>query len=125
MFSILFDINWIIHKEFVLVGKAVNCAYYCDVLRRLLENARRLRTELWRQKNWLLHHNNALSHTSFLTREFFTKSNMTTIPHSPYSSDLAPCDLSVSRHFYALEVIEAKSLALLSTLTEHDFQDVF
>jgi hypothetical protein len=34
--------------------------------------------ELWRQKkNWLLHHGNALSHTSFLTRElfFFTKNN--------------------------------------------------
>jgi hypothetical protein len=30
-----------------------------------------LRPKLWRQKNWLLQHNNAPSHTSFFTREFF------------------------------------------------------
>jgi hypothetical protein len=35
------------------------------------ENVRRLRPELWRQNNWLLHHDNASSHTSFFTREFF------------------------------------------------------
>jgi hypothetical protein len=31
-------------------------------------------------KNWLLHHGNALSHTSFFTRDFLTKSNMTVVP---------------------------------------------
>jgi hypothetical protein len=42
-------------------------------LRRLLENVRRLRPELWRQKNWLLHNDNARSHTSSFTREFLPK----------------------------------------------------
>jgi hypothetical protein len=37
-------------------------------LRRLRENARRLRPELWQQKNWLLHQDNAPSHTSFFTK---------------------------------------------------------
>jgi hypothetical protein len=32
---------------------------------------RTFRRELWRQKNWLLHHDNAPSHTSVFTREFF------------------------------------------------------
>jgi hypothetical protein len=35
----------------------------------------------WQQNNWLLHHGNALSHTSVFTREFLTKNNMT---HPPY-----------------------------------------
>jgi hypothetical protein len=34
-------------------------AHYCDVLPLLHENVRRLRFELWGQKNWLLHHDNA------------------------------------------------------------------
>jgi hypothetical protein len=62
---------------------------------------RRLRPELWRQKNWLLHQDNSPYHTSFFTREF------------------------LSHHFDAIKVIEAESLAVLITLTEHDFQDAF
>jgi hypothetical protein len=96
MLITFFDINGIIHKEFVLAGQTVNSAYYCDISWRLCENVRRLRPEIWRQ-NWLLHHNNAPSHTSFFTREFLTKNNMTGIPHPPYSPDLAPCNFSVSR----------------------------
>jgi hypothetical protein len=59
MLIIFFDIKGIAHKEFVLAGQTVNYAYSCDVLRRLCENVRRLRPEIWRQKNWLLHHDNA------------------------------------------------------------------
>jgi histone-lysine N-methyltransferase SETMAR len=79
--------------------------------------------------NWLLHHNNTLSHTSFLT-----KNNMTVVLHPPYSSDLVPCDFSLfpqlkiklkGRHFDTIERIEAESQAVLNTLTEHDFQDAF
>jgi hypothetical protein len=46
-------------KTFVLEGQTVNATYYCDVLRRLRESVRRL------GPNWLLHQDNAPSHTSF------------------------------------------------------------
>jgi hypothetical protein len=42
MLIIFFDIKEIVHKEFVLEGQTVNSAYYCEVLRRLRENMRRL-----------------------------------------------------------------------------------
>jgi hypothetical protein len=56
---------------------------------------------------------------------------MAVVPHPPYSPD--SWDFCVSsiedklngRHFDTIEVIEAKSQAVLSTLTEHDFQDTF
>jgi hypothetical protein len=35
---IFFDIKRIVHKEFVLAGRTVSSAYYCDVLQRLCEN---------------------------------------------------------------------------------------
>jgi uncharacterized protein YecT (DUF1311 family) len=70
-------------KELVLTGQKVNSAYYGGILRRLRENVRRLRAELSRrQKNWLLHHDNAPTHTSFFTREFFTMNNITIAHHS-------------------------------------------
>jgi hypothetical protein len=86
MLIIFFDMKRIVHKEFALAGQTVNFAQYYNVLRRLHENVRRLRPELWRQQNWLLHHDNTASHTSFFTREFLTKNNMTVIPHPPYFS---------------------------------------
>jgi hypothetical protein len=43
-------------------------------------NVRSLRPEIWRQMDRLLHHDNAPSHTSFFTREFFTTKNMTVVP---------------------------------------------
>jgi hypothetical protein len=82
MLIIVFDIKGIVHKEFDLTGQTVNSAYYSDVLWRLRENVRRLRPELWRQTNWLLHHDNELSNTSFFTKEYFTKNNMT-VAHPP------------------------------------------
>ena len=40
----------------------------------------------------LLHHDNASSHTALRTREFSQNSGLKTLPHPPYSPDLAPCD---------------------------------
>jgi hypothetical protein len=81
----------------------------------------RLYPKLWRQKDWLLQHDNAPSHTLFLT-----KNNMTVAPHPPYLS-LFPqlkIKLKVCLSDTTL-VIEAESQAVLNTLTEHDFQDAF
>jgi hypothetical protein len=36
-----------VNKEFVLADQTVNFAYFCDALRGLRENMRRLRPELW------------------------------------------------------------------------------
>jgi hypothetical protein len=66
----------------VLAGQTDNSAYYCGVLWGLHDNVLRHHPELWQQKNWLLHHNNAPSHTSFLTREYFTKNNITVLTAS-------------------------------------------
>jgi hypothetical protein len=47
MLIIFFVIKGIVHKEFILAGQRVNSTYYCDVLRRLRENVRRLHPALW------------------------------------------------------------------------------
>jgi hypothetical protein len=117
-------------QEFFFAGQTVNSAYYCDALWRLLEDVRRLRPEHWRQKNWLLHHDNTLFRASFSPRDFFTKNNMTVVSHPPNTPDLSPCDFFQfprlkGRHFDTLEVIEAELRVVPNTLTEHDFQDAF
>jgi hypothetical protein len=104
MLIIFFGIKGIVHKEFVLAGQTDNSAYYCDVLRRLRENVRRLLPELWRQNKWLLHHDNA----------------RLTLPYSP---GIPPPPMKVKlkgSHFDTTEVIKGR----IAGCAEHDFQDV-
>jgi hypothetical protein len=82
--------------------------------------------EIWRQKNWLLHHDNTPSRISVFIGEFFTKNNMTVVPHRPYFSLFPPLKIKLKgRHFDRIEAIDAESQAVLNTLTEHYFQDAF
>jgi len=75
-----FDVKRNVHKEFVPTGQNVNSGFYCDVLRRLRENLRRRRPKLWREQTWLLHHDNAPSHTSVLTQQYLAKNKIAVIP---------------------------------------------
>jgi hypothetical protein len=64
-------------------------------LRWLRKNGRTLRPEPWRQKNWLLHHDNAPSHTSFFTRECFTPQKIW-LSSPTHRLIMAPCDFYVA-----------------------------
>jgi histone-lysine N-methyltransferase SETMAR len=93
--SLFFDVKGIVHCEFVPPNTTINSDFYRDVLRRLRENVRRKRPELWHNHNWLLHRDNTPAHTSLKTTEFVTNNNMIIVPCSPYSPDLAPCDFTL------------------------------
>jgi hypothetical protein len=43
-------------------------------------------------QSWVLHHDNAPAHLSFLVRNFLAKNETTVVPQPPYSPDLAPAD---------------------------------
>ena len=92
MLICFFDQKGIVHKEFVPPGQTVNAAFYVEVLKRLKENVRMKRPDQWRNNTWLLHHDNAPAHAALLTLRFLTDNNITVVPHSPYSPDLAPSD---------------------------------
>jgi hypothetical protein len=119
-----------VHKEFVPTGQTVNSGFCCDVLRRLRENVRRNRLELWRKQTWLLNHDNSPSHSPVLAQQFLAKYKMAVIPYPPYSPDLVPCEFFLfqkikmevkGRWFDNIELIQAESQRVLDTLTEKDF----
>ena len=126
-------IRWLVHEDRQRTIKEI-AQFYCSVLRRLREDIRRERPELWRAGNSLLHDDNAPSHRALATREFLAHNNITTFPHSPYSPDLAPCDfflfpkmklLLKGRRFDGLEDIQRESQNVLGKLREQDFQHAF
>jgi hypothetical protein len=69
MLIVFFCVKWIVHCEFVPPNSTINSDFYeyCDDLRCLRENVWWERPELWRNVNWLLHHDNAPAHTSLKT----------------------------------------------------------
>ena len=92
MLVCFFDIQGIVHREFIPRGQTVNQEFYLGVLKRLRERVRRTRPELWRTGKWLIHHDNAPAHTVLRIRQFFTSQGMTLVPHPPYSPDVTPAD---------------------------------
>jgi len=94
MLIVFSDIQGIVHKEFVPPGQTVNCKFYCEVLKQLREGIRRKCPETWKNNNWLLHHDNAPTHTSIIVRQFLTSKNITVIPHPPFCLTLPPVTFS-------------------------------
>jgi hypothetical protein len=80
----LFYGNGVVHLEFVPHGQIANGQIYLEVMNQLREAKRRKRPEGWRNKTWMLYHENATAHTS-LVSEFLAKYETTVAPQQPYS----------------------------------------
>ena len=93
MLIAFFDVRGIVHKEFLPQGQTINQHIYKDILRRLMQSVREKRQELWDEKSWVLHHDNAPSHNALSIREFLAKNNIAVMDQPPYSPDLVPCDI--------------------------------
>jgi histone-lysine N-methyltransferase SETMAR len=83
-----FDIDGLVHHEFMPPGPSVTGHLYVQVLQRLVWRKRRNR---W-QGQWFLHHDNTPSHTSLVVQQFLAEKNIPVITQPPYSPDLAPSD---------------------------------
>ena len=119
MLIVFFYWKGIVHCEFVPRGETVNKEFYLNVLKRLREVVRRKRPGAWTNNTWLLHHDNAPAHASFLIREFLTNHETTVVPQPHYSPDLAPSDFFFfpkfksslkGRRFQKVEEIEENSI---------------
>jgi hypothetical protein len=90
-FTEFFDINGLVHHEFVLPGQSVTGHFYVQVLQRLHNVFQRKRHDTW-QGQWFLHHNNASSQTSLVVQQFLAEKNIPVITQPPYSPDLVLSD---------------------------------
>ena len=52
----------------------------------------RKRPELFKSGQWHLNQDNTPTHKSIVVTSYLTEMGIKTVPHPPYSPDLAPCD---------------------------------
>ena len=82
----------VIHKEFVPEGATINAVYYKGVMEKLLNRIRHVRPGMCESGDWLLLHNNALSHNVTIVKQFLAQQKVTVLDHPMFSPDLAPAD---------------------------------
>ena len=87
-----FDITGMIYMHWVPTGQTVNKEYYVEVLREFRKRFRRKRPALIKSGQWHFNQDNAPVYNSILVTDYLTKMSIKTVPHPPYSPDLAPCD---------------------------------
>jgi len=134
MLLAFFDSESIVHHEYAPDGQTVNKEFYLEVLRRLRESVRRKRPEKWLDGNWILHHDNAPAHTSYLVQQFLVKHCTAQLQRPPYSPDLAPCDFFLfprlkkvlkGYRFEATEDIKQNSTKTLLGIPKEEFAKCF
>ncbi|GFS15908.1 mariner Mos1 transposase [Elysia marginata] len=87
LLSIFWDSEGVIHTEFLEQGNTVNSTI-CEHTGETESELRRVRSE----KVSIIHHDNARPHTSLETRTAIDRLGLRTLPHPPYSPDLASSD---------------------------------
>jgi len=131
---VFFDWQGVIHYEFVPRGQTVNKEFYVAVLKHLRVAVRRDRPQLWMNQNWVLHHNNAPAHSSFLVCNFLAKNETTVVPQPPYSPDLSPVDFFLfpnlksslkGRRFDTFDEIQKNSTKELFAIPKEAFHKAF
>lgn len=134
MLTVFFDYRGVVHSEFLPECLTVNKEYYLSVMRRLREQIRRKRPDLWKENSWILHHDNAPSHKAIIVNEFLTKHSTNTIEQPPYSPDMAPADFFLfpklklplrGTRFQSVEDIKENSRRELNSIPEAAFQKCF
>ena len=85
-----FESTGMIYMHWVPTGQTVNKEYYVEVLREFRKRFHRKRPALFKSGQWHFHQDNAPVHNSILVTDYLSKMGIKTVPHPPYSPDLAP-----------------------------------
>ncbi|GFX53690.1 histone-lysine N-methyltransferase SETMAR [Trichonephila clavipes] len=73
-------------------NKTINSEVHCHQLDKLNDALQQKRSELINRKDVVFHQDNARPHTSLVTRRKLLQLEWDTMPHPPYSPDLASTD---------------------------------
>ena len=129
-----FDSTGMSYMHWVPTGLAVNKEYYVEVLREFSKRFRRKGPALFKSGQWHFHQDNAPVLNSILVTNYLTKMDIKTVPHRPYSPDVAPCDFWLfpklkekprgCRHETIEEMKEAVT-KVIDTFTQEDFDGAF
>ena len=85
---------------------------------------------LFKSGQWHFHQDNTPVHNSIFVTDYLTKMGINTVPHPPYSPDLAPCDFWLfpqlrGCRYETIEEMKEAVTKVIDTLTQEDFLGAF
>jgi len=95
LLSVWWNSTGVIHWELLPSGHTVNAVVYCQQLDRVAEKLK------GKQDLVYFLHDNARPHVATMTRDKLLELKWKTLPHPPYSPDLAPTDYHLFRSLTA------------------------
>ena len=108
------------HKEFVPSGQIVNGEFWCGILRWLRENVRCKWPEISKNRDWLLHHDNAPAHTSLVVWQIITWPLFPTLPtHLTWPPAISTCYLQWNSGWKGGFCIYWRDPSTITTGTKH------
>ena len=90
MLICFFDLQGVMHHEWVLDGHGIDRHAYLAFMINLREAVRRRRPEQWRQQNWVILHDNVPAHRAGIVQDWLRDRDIDQLPHPGYSPDLSP-----------------------------------
>ena len=100
------------------------------MLREFRKRFRWKRLALFKLGQWHFHQDNTPVYNSILVTDYLTKMGIKTVPHPPYSPDLAPCDFCLfpkprGRRYETIEEMREAVTKVIDMLTEEYFLGIF
>ena len=125
-----FESTGMIYMQWVATWQTVNKEYNVEILREFRKRFRRKRPALFKSGQWHFHQDNATVHNSILVSDYLTKMGIKTVPHPPYTPDLAPRNLWFflklkeklrGCRYETIEEMKEAVTKVIDTLTQEDF----
>ena len=109
-----------------LIGQRV----WVGVLREFGKRFLGKRPALFKLGQWHFHEDNTPVHNSILVTDYLSKMGIKTVPHRPYSPDLAPCDFWLipklrGCRYETIEEMKEALTKVIDMLTQEDFHGAF
>ncbi|GFT09266.1 putative mariner transposase [Trichonephila clavipes] len=129
--GVFFDIQGIVHLEFIPEEHYVKKELSVDILRRLRESAE-TRLKLWAEQSWVNLH--IPTYLSLLVTDFLAQTKTTVLPHPSYTPFLAPCDFILlpevahrflGRRFQSADEVKSAARAGLKDMSKNGFHKCF
>ena len=112
------------------LAKGLGLGRLCWGLKGVQETFRRKRPALFKSGQWHFHQDNAPVHNSILVTDYLTKMGIKTVPHPPYSPDVAPCDFWLfpklrGCRYETIEEMKEAVTKVIDMLTQENFHGTF
>ena len=117
-----------VHQSWV--AKGLRLGLLCWGFKGVQKRFYRKMPALFKSGQWHFHKDNAPVQNSILVTDYLTKMGIKTVPHPPYSPNLAPCDFCLFSklrgcRYETIEEMKEAVMKVIDMLTQEDFHGAF